>query len=372
MAMRSEILKRITPDRTHRARVNRVVSDLIRTVREEVARRGMDLEVRLVGSVAKDTYLRNPDVDLFIMFPTSVPREELESIGLDIGRKVLGGEERYAEHPYVHGRCDGLEVDLVPCYKVDSPMELKSAVDRTPFHTELMKSRLSKRQRLEVRLLKQFMKGVGVYGAEARTQGFSGYLAELLVLRYSDFRSVLESASEWRCGETLWLEERGEVVFDTPLVFYDPVDPKRNVSSALSLDSLALFIQACKEFLMKEDERFFFPKRKKKWDVERIRKEFGRRGTSVVVVSFLRPRIVDDDLYPQIRKTQEGLAALLEKNDFVIVDASYSVGGEVQIAFELQADKLPAGRRHRGPPVWIDHSEKFLERWVGRGLSEPY
>ncbi|MGD0057522.1 MAG: CCA tRNA nucleotidyltransferase, partial [Methanomassiliicoccales archaeon] len=289
MSLEQTVLDRISPDLRHRRFVNRIVSNLIQKVEGDIKDRGLDLEVRLVGSVAKDTYLRNPDVDLFIMFPTVTPRKDLENVGLAIGRSVLGGEERYAEHPYIHGEFEGLEVDLVPCYKIASPLGLKSAVDRTPFHTEYVKSHVSEKQKADIRLLKQFAKGIGVYGAEAKTQGFSGYLIELLILRYGDFRTVLKEASEWKYGQTLHLAEHSKEKIDSPLIFYDPVDPKRNVASALSLDSFSLFVHACGEYLRKEDFKFFFPKAGRALDMRAIENEIRSRGTRVIVIEFRRP-----------------------------------------------------------------------------------
>ena len=183
MGIEEEVLSRIKPTPEVRVRVSKAVSSILDAVRSRALEREMGLETMLVGSVAKDTYVGNPDLDIFVLFPTMVKRKDLQRIGLEIGREVLkDGEARYAEHPYIHGTWDGLEVDLVPCYAIEDPSELRSAVDRTPFHTRYVNSHLREGQHDQVRLLKQFMKGVGTYGAEARTQGFSGYLTELLDL----------------------------------------------------------------------------------------------------------------------------------------------------------------------------------------------
>ncbi|MDD1768360.1 MAG: CCA tRNA nucleotidyltransferase [Methanomassiliicoccales archaeon] len=372
MSLEETVLDRISPNPDHRRFVDGVVSNLVKTVESDIRRRGLALEVRLVGSVAKDTYLRNPDIDLFIMFPTATTRKDLERVGLEIGRSVLGGEERYAEHPYVHGEFGGLEVDLVPCYKIASPLGLKSAVDRTPFHTEYVKGHVSEKQKAEIRLLKQFTKGIGVYGAEAKTQGFSGYLIELLILRYGNFRMVLKEASKWRYGQMLYLAEHSKEKIDSPLVFYDPVDPKRNVGSALSLDSFSLFVHACGEYLRKEDIRFFFPEAVKALGMRAIKNEIRSHGTRVIVIEFKRPKIIDDDLYPQARKTLEGLKALLETNDFVVIDRTFHIGDTVRFVLELQSDVLPKRMRHQGPPVWIDNAEEFLAKWNGRGIRRPF
>ena len=95
-------------------------------------------------------------------------------------------EIRYAEHPYVHGIVKGVEVDVVPCYRLKDASRIKSAVDRTPFHHEWLKDRIKGKEN-EVRLLKGFLKANGLYGAEYKVRGFSGYLCELLIMFYGSF-----------------------------------------------------------------------------------------------------------------------------------------------------------------------------------------
>ncbi len=135
MSIESEMLAAVTPDDLLRKRVE-ASADLIAKVREAAASFPIDLDVRLVGSVAKDTFVGDPDIDVFILFPEETPRATLEDVGLAIGRKVVKGEERYAEHPYIHGIFEGFEADLVPCFKLADALHIKSAVDRTAFHTD--------------------------------------------------------------------------------------------------------------------------------------------------------------------------------------------------------------------------------------------
>lgn len=98
------------------------------------------------------------------MFPKNVPRSELEKIGLEVGKSVLNGVHVFSEHPYTHGKFDGIDVDIVPCYILNSTKKLQSSVDRTPFHTYYIKSHLTCFQKNQVRLLKKFMKTIGTYG----------------------------------------------------------------------------------------------------------------------------------------------------------------------------------------------------------------
>ena len=135
------------------------------------------------GSVAKDTWLsENPDIDVFIRLPTSIPRKNLGEIGLKIARKAAANArqvERFAEHPYLEAFMDGYRVDIVPCYDAKKG-EWQSATDRTPYHTDYIRKRLEINLLGEARLLKRFMQGIGIYGAELKIGGFSGYLCELL------------------------------------------------------------------------------------------------------------------------------------------------------------------------------------------------
>jgi len=373
MEIEEKVARKISPTDTQREQVGRVTEFLIKKVRNQVASYELDLKVRLVGSVAKDTYIFRPDIDIFVMFPTSVSRKDLERIGLGIAKKVLRGEERYAEHPYMHGIYRGYEVDIVPCYSIQDPNSLKSAVDRTPFHTDYVNKNLKASQKDQVRLLKQFMKGIGTYGAEAKVQGFSGYLVELLILKYGDFGSTILAAARWRKGVTLSIENGGSDKFTTPLVFYDPVDQTRNVSSALSIDSFSRFVFACQEYLREPRESFFFPKGQKTWTKHEIRNELVRRGTRLLALRLDLPDITNDDLYPQLRKTLAGVCALLEDNDFKVLDSNYHVGkNKVTLLFELQSDRLPALKKHYGPPIWMEHSARFLEKWNGQAMGPPF
>ena len=372
MSVENEMLMAVVPDCHRRESVNKASSTLMTLVQEVASSYPFHLQVRLVGSVAKDTYVGDPDIDVFILFPEDTPRTTLEDVGLSIGHKVVVGEERYAEHPYVHGIFQGFQVDLVPCYGLSDASHIKSAVDRTPFHTEFILSNLRPGQHDQVRLLKQFMKGVGVYGADAKVCGFSGYLAELLILRYGDFAETIAVGSTWTSGMVLSLAGESDGDFRSPLVFIDPVDQNRNVASALSLDSFATFIRACQQYSKENDRRFFFPEPAKPFAMDEITKTLERMGTKIVAVRTHRPDLTDDNLYPQTQRTADGLVGLLEQYGFKVIDHVSVVGDKIFFVMMLEADRLSDCTLHMGPPVWLANSSKFLERWQNEGASLPF
>ncbi|UCE91120.1 MAG: CCA tRNA nucleotidyltransferase [Methanobacteriota archaeon] len=370
--MEREVLRRIKPTQSEDRKAEQTVGELFGLVEEAARDVDASIEPRLVGSVAKDTHLKDPDLDIFMLFPENTTVDELRDKGLEIGRRVLGGEEHYAQHPYVRGEHNGFVVDLVPCFLVRDPARKMSAVDRTPFHTEFIKANLAPSKRDDVRLLKQFMKGIGCYGAEAKVQGFSGYLCELLTMRFDDFGGVLEVASRWRRGEKLALPDHPGKEFAEPLTFVDPVDSSRNVASAVSIEALETFTVASRAYLEEPSLSFFYPKAVRSWSADRITAEAGARIDGLVAVSFRKPDLIDDVLYPQLRKSLSSMTALLRRNDFVVTKTTVDVGRDVCILIEVESMELSESRVHRGPPSGSPNAHEFLAKWGEAGLSAPY
>jgi tRNA nucleotidyltransferase (CCA-adding enzyme) len=73
-----------------------------------------------------------------------------------------------------------------------------------------------------------------------------------------------------------------------------------------------------------------------------------------------------------VRRSLDGICALLEGSDFRVIDRAYHVAGEIRFVVELESLDLPLGRYHSGPPAWVDNSYAFLERWQKEGLSRPF
>lgn len=372
-SLEASVLQAILPKAAERRRIAAAIDHLVARTREAAQRLGAPIQPQLVGSVAKDTHLTQPDLDLFLMFPPETPRETLEAQGLGIGHAVLDGEERYAEHPYVRGTFEGFRTDLVPCYAVAEPSGRMSAVDRTPFHTAYVKAHLPARKRNEVRLLKQFLRGVGVYGAEARVQGFSGYLCEVLILKHGSFRGLLRAAKGWRRGTELTLEGPAKRKFAEPLVVIDPVDPERNIASAASEASLLQFIEAAKAYLQRPRKAFFFPPEPRPFPAATIKKRFGTSPERFLVVEVPRPQLVDDVLWPQLRKSQGAIADLLSRHEFVVERGAIVEEPErLWLCFQLERGMLSELRKHQGPPTWTAETENFRAKWTILGESPPF
>jgi tRNA nucleotidyltransferase (CCA-adding enzyme) len=372
MTIESEVLKSIRPTSAQDKKVASVVEELTDKVVAEARKIDAHVETMLVGSVAKGTHLKDPDIDLFMLFPESTSLDQLKEAGLEIGRRVLKGREHYAQHPYVRGMYDGFQVDLVPCFRIRDTRHKMSAVDRTPFHTEFVKKNLKKGMADQVRLLKRFMKGIEGYGAEAKVQGFSGYLCELLIMRFGSFNGVLEAARDWKVGDHIELPDFQGKEFEEPLTFIDPVDLTRNVASAVAVETMLRFVLASREYLSNPDRKLFFPNERKTWDAAKIKDVAGTRLKNTLIVSFAKLPFIDDVVYPQLRKSLGAIAALLKRSDFDIEKRTIHVDEFTHLVIELASISLPKSRKHRGPPANSDNANEFLTKWNTAGISAPY
>jgi len=369
-----EVLDRIRPKEEEHRHTWKVATEILSAVEKDGRAKGM-----VVGSVARDTWLSGDrDLDIFLLFPPALSREELEETGLDLARKVARRftgilQEKYAEHPYVNATIDSLDVDLVPCYEVPSAAALQSAVDRTPFHTRYISDRIGP-LRDDVLLAKQFAKACGVYGSDQMTEGFSGYLCELLVLHHAGFTPLVEAAAGWRPGTCIDLEGHACKSFEEPLRVVDPVDPARNVAAALSATRMFEFVEYCRGYLEDPAVDFFFPQRGQGLDRQGFAAALDRRGTSLYAVTFPTPPLIPDIVVPQLRRSLGSVRGLLARSGFIVLQDDCAMGDDQCILLlELLVDRLPPVTRHTGPPIWDRaNAAKFAEKYLANPLSGPF
>lgn len=350
------VLKEITPNEMEERENRRMAKEMVARIKKEVP---ACVDVRLMGSVAKGTDLKGKkDFDVFMLFPKEYSHREMSILGLNYARKAVAPDKwtiGYAEHPYLRAIVKGHRVDIVPCYKIADIEEKASSVDRSQLHTQYVNRRITNAQRGDVRLLKQFMKALGVYGAELRIEGFSGYLCEILILHYGSLEKLMKAAAhEWE-RPIMDIEKHHKVdlgeIFDAPIIAIDPVDKKRNIAAVISQTSLNRFIFACRQFLKKPGRSFFFPKKKiQKASV--LRKLILERKTKLIAIRFDAPKVVEDVLWPQLKKTAINIKRVLQTLDFEVFGCyHWSDGKQCVILLELSVDRLPAVRHVVGPSI---------------------
>lgn len=374
-----QVLEKITPSREEEEREQGIAKKVMKLIEN------LGFKSVLVGSLAKGTDLKgDKDIDIFVIFPRETERDDLEEKGLDIAKKVfekLGVkcEIDYAEHPYAKGQYRKYVIEIVPC---QAGMGTGSAVDRTPYHTAYVRKKIAKNRTFpgEVRLLKQFMKGAGVYGAEEKTKGFSGYLAELLVIEYGSFANVLNAASKWRFGQAIdpehqWKNTEHLKYFFTgaPLVVVDPTDMNRNVAAAVSMQKMAEFMAACRGVLENRTIDFFFPKKEKVPKANEIGRAIKSRGTKLLAVSMKHEKINLNILYGQLRKTEKSLRKEIEHYGFRVMKSRFwtDESGHSMIILEFEVWELPKTEHRVGPSLDMDarNRDDFMKKYES---DNPY
>lgn len=369
--LEAEVLRDIEPTPTERAAMAQDASILAEAATRRLADLAVPGTASVQGSVAKDTWLRNAgDIDLFLLLDEQVPAARLESIAEEVGRGLLQGvHKRYAQHPYLMGHFRDRLVDLVPAYRVAQASAKMSAVDRTPFHTAWMQGHLDDDGRAQARLLKQWLKGIGAYGAQTAIGGFSGYLAEVLIVHFGSFSGVVAWLAAGGQPRRITLgsdqvQDQGE-----PLVVVDPVDPARNCAAAVQPETLELAVEAARAYQREPDRRHFFPPSLTPVTTSRLHDALRLQGVTWLA-ALLRPRTNRLDIVlPQFQKGARAIAAALAHAGFPVhrmqCQASED-GAEVLLQWLASAEVLPATRLHKGPPPGPHpNAQRFREKWEG-------
>jgi tRNA nucleotidyltransferase (CCA-adding enzyme) len=341
----------VNPNSALQHRITALADSLLMRTRKAAARFPETRGALLGGSFAKGTWLpRHVDIDIFVKIDPSTSEARFEEVGLAVGAIATRGHPRgkkYAQHPYTEATVEGVRVNIVPCYSVIRG-EWKSAADRSPFHVQLVK-RLSQEKKTQIRLLKRFMKAVGVYGAEIQVQGFSGYVAEVLVLNFGDLKGVLRYFANFKPSS----EER---FFSLP----DPVDARRDLAIAISRQKLGRMVLAAREFLRCPSAAYF-------------RQMQGRNRRSmrreVAAVLFSHRALSEDTLWGELRKTTRHVVRHLEVNGFQIARSMAASDNARSSAILLIPEffNLPELEQRVGPTV---DRGKDVEAFLGANRKQ--
>ena len=269
MDVLKEVLREIKPIGKDK-RVNEFVKDL----QSRVDGKKIEAKVFLGGSFAKGTFLKdNYDIDIFVRFDKKYIEKDLSGL-LEKCLKGLNYTRVHGSRDYFQIK-DDLKFEIVPVLDIKNPEDAKNVTDMSPLHVEWVIKNSSSKLREDIILLKQFCKGIGVYGAESYIKGFSGHVVDILVIYYGGFKKVLRASLKWKDkqvidyykyhkGEAMWNLNKSKL--QSPLIIIDPVLPSRNAAAALGYGKFNIFKKNAKDFLKKPSKSFFVVK---KFDVEK-------------------------------------------------------------------------------------------------------
>jgi tRNA nucleotidyltransferase (CCA-adding enzyme) len=371
-----KVLPLCEPTHSQERRIAKVAQEAKTHVDSYVAQLDDVVDVVFGGSFAKGTWLPDhADIDIFVKIKPSVGIEKFEEMGREIGSEALksyGPKLRYSDHPYVEVFVKKVRVNVVPCYDVEQG-KWQSAADRSPFHTRYISSNFDDEKRRQARLLKKFLKSVGIYGAEISTEGFSGYVSEVLVLKYSSFENLLRAAADWQEKQIIAVSDYDSDfvrVSNSPVIIIDPVDSRRNLGTAISPESVAKFMLAARKFLEKPSLDFFKEGKYRCGTIKLL--------PNVLVVEFSHEKKSPDIIWGQLKRSLSAIAKQLELAHFEVLRSSCVTDekSSAALAFLLESITLPPYTKRKGPEVFrrkdtasfLSNRKKPLASWVDREM----
>ena len=337
----------------------------------------------LGGSLAKGTFLKEGfDVDVFVRFDKKYKDEELS----ELLEKVLKKSE--LKYLRVHGSRDYFQIkdkrvfEIVPVLKVNSWKEAKNVADMSPLHVSYFNKKAGNDEKIrnQIRLTKMFMKSIGIYGAESYIKGFSGHVADILILQHGTFLNLIKKASKWKERTIIDIEKHqkhpemtmNESKIVSPLIVVDPVQEDRNASAALSKENYFLFIKKCNEFLKKPSIEYFKIKRFDEKIAEHLNKLKEPVKNFIISITPLKGK--KDVIGTKVMKIKEFLEASLEKNDFNVNSSFWEFDPEKsRMLFSIKNETLSEKKIHKGPEknmkIHVDNfKKKYKDAYTKEGV----
>jgi len=362
------------PSKTLQQEKTKVAKLAFNLVRKQVTMYSEITGVEFGGSYVKGTWLsQKADIDIFIKFEKSTTDKKFVEISKKIGfdsMKKFKPYVRYSEHPYVEATIKGTKVNVVPCYDVKRG-QWQSAADRSPFHTKFMLESLTGTMKEEVRLLKKFLSCNKIYGSEIARQGFSGYVAEVLILNFGSFRDVITAISKLKNNQIIGKPTKK---FDTSIIIIDPIDSNRNLAAAISNENIGRFVLVANAFKNKPSISFFKPQSKPII--------FKKNLENVIAIKFSYKSRSPDIIWGQIKKAANSLTVQMEKEGFKVLRQSGVVDekNSACLLFLMQSLRIDENFLREGPDFFFEKdSEIFISKnskktmmWIGHNRKNTH
>ncbi len=345
----------------------------IKLIEGELKNQSIDAEVNLGGSVAKGTFLKDTDYDVFVRF---------EKPDSDLLQSILKNCFSHIER--IHGSRDYFQVkykgqifEIIPVKKISKASEAENVTDVSKLHVDWVKENVKDKD--HVRLAKLFCKAQGIYGAESYINGFSGYILEILICAYGTFEKLLQAVSVWRPKTIIdvsgfyktnkeVLKKLNESKIHSPLIVIDPVQKERNASASVSLEQYSKFILSARKFLDKPDISFFH---KHPFSLSDIKSDSKKHGTKLILLKFNLHEGKIDVICTKALKVFHFIKMQLHHHDFEVFKSNIDLNENV-MWFQVLPHKLPEYARQIGPKAWVDEEnvKGFIEKYNDVYLDE--
>jgi len=203
-----------------------------------------------------------------------------------------------------------------------------------------------------------------------------------LVMKYGKFLNILKNVLKWKPRkiidiESHWDEENYDLLrnqfSNDILIVIDPVDKRRNAAAAISAKNFYKFKKIAREFLQIEKKSLFYETGVKPLDERDFAEKVEDRGTEVFFIKFKKPDVVDDILYPQLRKFINRLESVLRDYEFNVLRSDYWTDEKnTGVLMEFEVSKLSVVNKRIGPEVFdLENSLNFLQKYRKIAVNGP-
>lgn len=303
----------------------------------------------------------------------------------------------YAEHPYVsteYINSEGkTEIDIVLCFDLTKEYLNEkgpiTAVDRTPWHTRFVRDNLTREQKNEVRLLKQFFKCCYSYGDKSPVGkiGFIGYSAELLIYYYKTLINLFKHYNELPNKPIDFFRRSANQLKKKPrftndfLILIDPTDKNRNVASAISKKAYSYCRDRVNQFLKVPNTSFFQYKPIPILDFKHIKKEHLFDHLFLVEYTNQNPEVHYTELRDKLYSFGDkviNIGEVEKSKDTRFGKITFEVYFEVEknlyaISFYCEKFEISDKYIRRGPPVKEKlHVEQFKKKNPNYLIKDNY
>ncbi|MDD5182387.1 MAG: CCA tRNA nucleotidyltransferase [Candidatus Nanoarchaeia archaeon] len=371
-----KVLKQIVPTEAEIDKLNTVINFAKKAVEDELKKQSLDADVVVGGSIGKNTWLREThDVDIFVRFSTKYPETSLGGLLGNIIKSVFPTAKiTHGSRDYYQLCYKGYDFDFVPVLKIDKAEFAKNSMDASPFHIAYVRnhSRINNIAD-QIRLFKAFAKAQGVYGAESYISGLSGYVSELLVIKYGGFLNMLEAFENLQPKILIDIEKHygdandvfklfSESKLSSPMIVIDPVMKARNAAAAMNYKTFSVLLFAIRKFLREPSEEFFVQKPQKITALEAVSR---KRGTLFIKKEVKQTEEKDDIFFSKLKKKVSQIHSELERQGIEVYDYGFLHDKGIYVYFEIATLELSKYQKHYGPPVWVpsDNFDAFIDKY---------
>ncbi len=384
-----EVSKKITPSQKEKLALDENLLEFERKLRPKLKKYKAKLFVG--GSLAKQTLIKRDtkyDIDIFIMFNYQKYKNKSKELSKYLSSILKSAKLKYillkGSRDYFQCNFKGLRIELIPILEIKKPSQALNITDISPLHVIYILNQIKKKKKIanEIRIAKAFCYGTDCYGAESYIKGFSGYVLEVLVSYYGSFLKFVKAASRWKIptktenrividprryykSKNKIFKELNEAKLKSPLILIDPVQKERNAAAALNFKTFIRFIKACKDFLAKPSEKFFF---REAFDINAWKKKAKKQKAKLVILKTISTKKKKDIAGAKLKKFYEFLFFYMKKNGFKVLSGEFDFDEKtIQSKFYFILKEPSKIYIIAGPPIDIDvkYIKAFKKKWKG-------